>query len=30
MTIKNEEALVEVVEQSGLLPRPTAVPQPVA
>jgi 5,10-methylenetetrahydrofolate reductase len=30
MTIKNEEALVEVVEQAGLLPRPTAVPQPVA
>jgi 5,10-methylenetetrahydrofolate reductase len=30
MTIKNEEALVEVVEQAGLLPRPTAVPQSVA
>jgi methylenetetrahydrofolate reductase (NADPH) len=30
MTIKNEEAIVEVVEQAGLLPRPSSVPQTVA
>jgi methylenetetrahydrofolate reductase (NADPH) len=29
MTIKNEEAIVEVVEQAGLLPRPSSVPQTV-
>jgi methylenetetrahydrofolate reductase (NADPH) len=30
MSIRNEEAIVRVVEQAGLLPRPTAVPAPVA
>jgi methylenetetrahydrofolate reductase (NADPH) len=30
MTIRNEEAIVEVIEQAGLLPRPSAVPQTVA
>ncbi|MGH2635207.1 MAG: methylenetetrahydrofolate reductase [Actinomycetota bacterium] len=29
MSIKNEEAIVRVIEQAGLLPRPTAVPAPV-
>ncbi len=30
MSIRNEEAIVRVVEEAGLLPRPAAVPQPVA
>ena len=29
MSIKNEEAIVKVIEEGGLLPRPTAVPAPV-
>ncbi len=29
MTIKNEEAIVEVIEGAGLLPRPSSVPQTV-
>jgi methylenetetrahydrofolate reductase (NADPH) len=30
MTIRNEEAIVEVIERAGLLPRPSSVPQTVA
>jgi 5,10-methylenetetrahydrofolate reductase len=29
MTIRNEDAIVEVVERAGLLPRPSSVPQTV-
>ena len=29
MTIRNEEAIVEVIERAGLLPRPSSVPQTV-
>jgi methylenetetrahydrofolate reductase (NADPH) len=29
MSIRNEEAIVRVVEEAGLLPRPSAVPEPV-
>ena len=29
MTIRNEEAIVEVIERAGLLPRPSSVPQAV-
>jgi methylenetetrahydrofolate reductase (NADPH) len=29
MSIRNEEAIVRVIEEAGLLPRPSAVPEPV-